>query len=197
MKRTELIFIVAALIAEVLNLYLPLMRGILIAVILSWGALSMLYGYFGFALFNGIRFRQITDKAFLASINPEYLRLGKAIGKAMALMVISLLFTFMDWPGAKIFLYAGIAGMVVMLVRSVFKYREKGGAFYIQFIIRTALWAIVAILVMVKRDEMALFKYRGYPAYVSAYQNAMRNPDNKQLAEQADMERKKIYESVK
>jgi hypothetical protein len=63
MRNAEIILASLALIG--LTLSLLLIPGGNILSVLSLGLLSMLYSIFGFAIFNGIRFRNIASKGAL------------------------------------------------------------------------------------------------------------------------------------
>ena len=191
MKKTEIFLIAAGLISVFLNLYM--LRISLVPLVWTFVALTMFYGYFSFALFNDITFKEISKKQYLTDRNQKYIRLGRINGKAIAVMVIGLLFTLMAWPWATIFLCAGILGLIVMSVRLYLNYSATKNPFYKSILIRTVLWAAAGLVLFVEKEDMMLFKYREYPAFISVYQQSLRNSDSEVLQEQVDIERRKIY----
>ncbi len=65
-------------------------------------ALSLLYFFFGFAVFTGIGFRQIFKKDSYTNLKPWDIIISVFTGMAFQILVFGLLFKIQYWPGARV-----------------------------------------------------------------------------------------------
>jgi hypothetical protein len=124
MKKIELIVGLIAILGIVLKLlHIP---GSGVLTVLTLSTLSMFYYVFSFALFNGIRLRDIFKKASYKDTNAK--RIIGAIGLGFALSAITIggLFKLQFWPGATVQLMAGLVTTgLILLIAAIFYFRSK------------------------------------------------------------------------
>ncbi len=192
MKKGEIILATISIISLGLNLLLIPGGGFLTVLTLS--TLSMVYFYFGFALFNDIRLRKIFKKDSYKDISS--LRILGAVGAGLALSMttIGLMFKFQSWPGADLNLIAGLVGLVIVTIIGVIKYSKSKSDYYTRILKRVAIFGGLGLITfLTPRTSWVEFKYRNYPDYVNAVKNSIADPDNKELQDKADEERQKMY----
>jgi len=192
MKKGEIILATISIISLGLNLLLIPGGGILTVLTLS--TLSMVYFYFGFALFNDIRLRKIFKKDSYKDISS--LRILGAVGAGLALSttIIGLMFKFQSWPGADNNLIAGLLGLVIVTIIGVLKYMQNKSDYYTRILKRVAIFGgLGLVIILTPKTSWIELKYRNYPDYVNAVKKSMADPDNKVLQDKADEERQKMY----
>lgn len=190
MKKAELILGAITLIALVLNLFLTPYSGVL--TVLSLSALSAMYMYFSFALFNGVRLRHIFKKASYKEI-PAMRIVGAVLtGFALAATIMGLLFKIQYWPGANVNLAVGVIGLAIVLIVGAIKYSMTKSKYYTGIFKRIAVYGgLGLILLILPRHTWLEFKYRNHPGYVEAFKKAMADPDNQELWDKVDQEQEK------
>ena len=112
MKRTELILLLLCISGYILHLLgLAYADSILI---ISISALSLIYMYFSFALFNGIRFRDIFRSSKYKEVNTKDIVKVIPLGFILSVSLIAILFEVMTWPGARFMLLLGTYGSIIL-----------------------------------------------------------------------------------
>lgn len=191
MKKAEIIIGTISIIALGLNLLLVPGSGIL--TVLSLSSLTMIYFYLSFALFNDIRLRKIFKKESYKGIST--LRIVGAIGAGLALSItiVGLMFKFQSWPGASFNLGIGLVGLLIVTIIGLIKYSKNKSDYYTRIFKRTAVFGgLGLILMLIPKASWIELKYRNHPDYVKALKNAMDNPDNKELWDKVEEERKRM-----
>lgn len=143
MKKLEIILIAGALIGFMLALFnLPYSS---VIVTFLFIALSVLYFYLGFALFNGIHLRQIFKTESYKGIGPW--RIAVAIGAGIALsdLTIGFMLTINKYPMAKSFLTFGLVLAAVMLLLASLRNDREKHQFYTNIILRCAIFIILGV----------------------------------------------------
>lgn len=153
MKKAEIILIIVAMLGVILS-FIPVPGGNILT-ILSITFLACLYFYFGFALFNGIRLRDIFKKSSYQGISA--LRIIGAIvtGIAISMAIVGMEFRIMRWPGASIMLMVGGLGLCLLLITALIKYFSAKAPFYLNILKRAVPYTILAILAFIS------VKFRG------------------------------------
>ncbi len=191
MKKTEIIIVTLSFLALGLNLLLIPGGGLL--TVLTFSILSVLYMYFGFALFNDIRLRDIFKKDSYKGISSK--RIFGAIGTGFALsaMTAGLMFKFQSWPGADFYLKAGLFGLLIVTVIGLVKYYKNKSDFYTRIFKRVAIFGgLGLVLTLTPKTVFVELKYRNHPEYVDALKKAMTDPGNKELWDNVETERQKM-----
>jgi hypothetical protein len=191
MKKTEIILATLSIIALGLNLLLIPGGGVLTVLTLS--ALSMIYFYFGFALFNDIRLRIIFKKDSYKEISSLKILGAVGAGLALSMTTIGLMFKFQSWPGADINLGAGLFGLLIVTIVGLIKYSKNKSGYYTKIFKRAAIFGGLGLLLMLApKTNWIELKYRNHPEYVDALKKAMAAPDKKELWNNVEIERQKM-----
>lgn len=191
MQKTEILLAFFALTGFILSLML--IPGSAIMSILSLSLLSMLYFYFGFALFNGISLRDIFKKQSYNGISG--IRIAGAIGTGFALsvIVIGLLFKTRYWPGASAMLITGLPCLLIIIILAGIRYMFGKDLYYSRILKRTLPFAGLGLLFMfITYADLAAIKYRNHPEYVNALRESEKYPDSLELWNRAEAERQKF-----
>jgi hypothetical protein len=195
MKKTEIIIATLAIIALVLNLMLIPGSGML--TVLSFSILAVIYFYFGLVIFNDVtvkevlKIRSISELIVLRNIG------AVATGAALALTIIGLMFKIQLWPGANINLSVGLFGLAVVTILGAIKYSKSKSNYYTKIFSRVAIIGGLGLIVfLLPKTSLVEFQYRNHPAYVEAYKKAMADPNNKELWDNVQAERQKMYENA-
>ncbi len=195
MKKTELILIGIAIIAMIMKFFHMPFSGVL--TVLSFTFLSVIYMYFGFALFNNIRFRKIFKKETYKEISTKRIIGGVSAGFALSVSVVGIMFKFQSWPGASFNLYSGIAMLTVIAIISIIKMKKSRDKYYSNILKRIAFYGAISIfLVSIPLKTWLEWKYPNNPEYVKAVLEANSDPDNRKLWEKVDKEREKMQDEM-
>ncbi|GAO27842.1 hypothetical protein [Geofilum rubicundum] len=190
MKKAEIIIATLSIIALGMNLLFIPGSGAL--TVLTLLILSTIYFYFGFALFNDIRLRQVLKKDSYRDISS--LRILGAVGAGLALSSTTngIMFQFQSWPGADFILGAGLVGLSIVTTIGIIKYSKNKSDYYTRILKRTViLGGLGLILMFMPKTTWIEIKYRNQPEYVEALKNAMADPENKELWDIVERERER------
>lgn len=191
MKRTEIILITIALIAVVMQfMHFP---GGNILFIISLLLLSGVYLYFGFALFNSIKFGTILKKTSYEFISTTRIIGGIGTGVALSISGIGILFKSLSWPGATLQLGVGIFLLLIISIIASIKLGSSNDDYFSKILKRTVLFTIISVfLVSISTKTWLNWKYPNHPDYVNAVLNAQEDSDNSELWGKVDVERTKM-----
>lgn len=153
MKKAEIILVGVAIISTIFRIMHLI--GAHFLTVLSFTFLSCLYFYFSFAIFNGIRFRDIFKKASYQGISA--LRIIGAIvtGIAISMAIVGMEFRIMRWPGASIMLMVGGLVLCLLTVTAIIKYFSSKAPFYLNILKRVVPYTILAVVAFIS------VKFRG------------------------------------
>lgn len=180
MKLIEKLIIALLVIAVILKFLLVPSGGALF--VLFSLLLAMLYAYFGFLLFNNIRFRNIFKKVAYNGISSWKIIGAIATGISLSIAIIGMMFKGQHYPGASFMILAGIFSALIIIIISLIKHSKKKSSYYKNIIIKTGIAVIVcSILYLVPSKFWLEIKYRNYPDYVQAYQRSLEQPNNKKV----------------
>jgi hypothetical protein len=120
MEKTEKTLIALIVIGQPLRIF-DMVGGSLISITAAL-LLAVLYIFFGFALFNGIRFLDIFRKGSLG-IGKRQIGLSVLLGFALAFSIIGIVFKLQIFTEANSILWAGIGLLVISQL--LLKFRES------------------------------------------------------------------------
>lgn len=195
MKKTEIVLFVLFIISVILSICMvPLGNHMLIITI---STLSIVYFYFGFALFNNIRLRKVLKKESYKDVSA--LRIVGAVitGIALSTMTIGVMYALMFWPGSNAMLIVGVTGIPVILIIVFVKLLMTKSNYYKGILIRIIFWGGLTVMLLLFPAKWFELKYRDYPTYVKAYKAAQADPFNPELEKKLQEEREKVYEQRK
>jgi glucan phosphoethanolaminetransferase (alkaline phosphatase superfamily) len=180
MKKTEIIIAILSIIAFLLNLFL--VPGGSVLTILMLSILSSIYFYFGFALFNNIRFRNILKKESYKGISALQIIGAIGTGLAISLTLIGIMFKIMSWPGAYVNLYVGIFASLVILIIGGLKFSKNKSDYYLKIFKRIGITGGLALIIVISpRNTLLDFKYRNHHEYLNLLKQSMENPNNEDI----------------
>ncbi len=146
MKKTELILLISIMLGFVLKSFeVP---GGLALMIFSFCILSIMYFYFGFAFFNGIRMRNIFSAQSYAGLTTNKIVGAIAVGLSLSATIIGIMFKVMHWPGALVIIYIGMAPLIVIAIISAVKYSIYASDYYARILNRCVIVVAGAILLI-------------------------------------------------
>ena len=195
MKKTEIILVIIFIIGLLFMAFsLP---GQNMLMVLALGFLAMVYTFFGFALLNNIKFRNILKKDSYQSTSTARILGSVAIGISLAVAIDGILFRIMFWPGASVMLSNGIIFLAIITIIGIIKFSKNKSAFYIGVFKRTIIIGIIAtILFLIPTKALVNFRYRNNPAYAKIFLDALQHPENIEYQKKLQEEREKMGSGV-
>ncbi len=189
----EIVLTIALIIFTFLSLY-----GIVGAtsmLIIVAGILSSIYFYFSFAMFNGIRLRDIFKKSSYKNINAMRVIGAVASGFNLSVLVLAILFKIVMWPGSSVMIITGAVGLTIILLVAIIKYTKSKSNYYANILKRVVPYlAIAIVLFLLPRYAILQYKYRGHDDYIEAIKAADKDPNNKALEQKIKEEKDKMYD---
>jgi archaellum biogenesis protein FlaJ (TadC family) len=187
----ELILVGIFAVSFILNLFN--VSGAVIVMLLTGSILAMAYFYLSVVMFNKIPYRQVLKRDAYKGISKLRLLGSAAVGIALSVLVIGVLFVIMYWPGGSSMLLLGIVASVILMGVALYKYFTKRDFFYPALIRRLTVWIAAGILLYTLPANVLIgIKYRNNPAYRDAVINAMENPDDEEIHQKYIEEAKKL-----
>lgn len=191
MKKAEITLIITAIIGVILS-FIPVPGGNILT-ILSITFLACMYFYFGFALFNGIRFRDIFKKASYQGISALRIVVAIAVGMCISTALTGIEFRLMMWEGTAVMLLVGSFSVCLMTIVAVIKYATGKSPFYLNILKRSVPYTLLAItFYMLPGYAILELKYRNHPEYVEAVKAVDADPSNEELQEKVMQERARL-----
>jgi hypothetical protein len=177
MKITEKTVVIVAILAIVMKLlHWP---GANIMLIISLMILSSIYAYFGFALFNNIRLRNIFKKESYKNTNA--IRIIGAIGTGIGLSmgIIAILFYSMFWPGALIMMMPALLIMTIVTIITLVKLVTTNDKYYKKILSRLIVTLGLSLFLFLLPFKIKMdWRYPNDPDYVEAYVKYHENIQN-------------------
>ncbi len=143
MKKLEIVLIAGAVIGLLMSLFDVPLNSLFVS--LFYFALGLLYFYFGFALFNGIRFRDIFKADSYKGVGPWKIAIAIGTGIALSDLTVGLMLSINKYPMAKSFLSTGLVLTAIMIVLALIKNARDKSPFYRNIIQRCLVFLIIAV----------------------------------------------------
>lgn len=151
MKKLEIILIIGAVVGLVMALFdLPLNS---LVVSLFCLTLALIYFYLGFALFNGIRFRNILKAESYKGLGSWRIAVAIGTGIALSEITIGLMFTLLDYPMARSLLTFGLVLTSIMLLLAAVRNAKEKDRFYRNIILRCAVFIIIDVVFLLLHGQ--------------------------------------------
>ncbi|MGZ4035261.1 MAG: hypothetical protein ACXVPU_18055 [Bacteroidia bacterium] len=190
MKITEKIIVVFILLSVALKVML--VPGASPLFLLITQLLVLMYFIFGFALFNGIRLRNIFKKESYTGISPLRMTGAALMGITLSMVGTGFIFKLLLWPGSQAMLLTGSVPLFIILIIVLIKYFTTKSKFYFNAIIRCGIFSLLtALLLFTNNLDIVKIEYRNYPAYIEAYEAYSKDPGNIELNDKLDLESKR------
>ncbi|HEY0029288.1 MAG TPA: TPM domain-containing protein [Bacteroidia bacterium] len=192
MKLTEKILGALTILAIVFKLFLIPGGGVLF--VIATQLLACLYFFFGFALFNSIRLRNIFSKAAYASVSTMKIVGAALMGIPLSMICVGITFKIQMWPGAQAMLIAGMTPAIIIFIISYIKYLTTKHVFYIHAMIRCGIFVAVAILLFfTSAITLMKIEYRDHPEFIKAFEASWLDQENEDLYKKMELERNRVY----
>ncbi len=186
MKKVERFLVMLAFIGIIARLLLA--SGSSLTIVMSLMGLTFLYMYFGFALFNDIRLRDVLKKESYRGIATMRLAGAVLAGLALSMACVGILFKIQSWPGAVFNLGISMALCLTILAVCFTKIKGKYRQYYKRITTRLTIAVMFcALLLAIPRKNYLEFMQRDNPAFIKAEEALWNDPSNKELE-------KKVYE---
>ena len=152
--------------------------------LVSSGTLNNFYMILSVGYFNNVVMNKNTN---YKSINKFRYRLGILFGISFGVLILSVLFKIMFWPGN---LFLGKVGMVLLLISSIglFYYEKDKESYFFKKVISRILiiGSFGALFFFLSEDNLVDIQWRNYPRYKEAKKAYLKVIDNKELKKKAD-----------
>lgn len=171
-------------------LRLMLMHGSMLLLTMSAVGLALVYIFFSFALFNGIRFRDLIKRTSYIGVSATHIIGAILTGFTLAHACVALLFCLNLWPGAKVLLLMAIIPQMAILVLSMIKSRGAHREFYRRILTRAAtILGLCIVLFLLPQKTLIKVLFRNKPALIDAVNQTIDNPGDSVLDQ-------KMYEEL-
>lgn len=177
MKKAEISLILIILVLLTLALLNVPGMGLLMA--LFCPLLSILYFWFGFALFNDIPLKHIFKRKSYTDIPARNIILSVLMGIFISLIPIGILFKIQFWPGTSVFLKVGAysAFMLCMVIQG-FLFREKSQTL-INVLKRGLAYGLVGYgFFLMTNNQLIDIIYHKHPDYAEVYKQHIVDRNN-------------------
>jgi hypothetical protein len=154
--------------------------------------LSVFYMWFGFFLFNRMRFKDLFDKEKRKELNTLQIVSSITAGFIYSFSFITLIFAMGFHPGMNMMISMSLLFNVVILGFSIFffiTFKDKR-RFVRQFLFRSVVLSAIFFFLWYTPVEKRLgFFYKDYPEFVNAYIDYLENPDDPEVQKRLSDER--------
>lgn len=200
MKKFELVVGIIAILGIFLKIVFHL-PGSSILIVLALGILSMFYYVFSFALFNGIRMRDIFGKTSYKDTNAKRIIVAVGLGWAISLIVIGGLFKLQFWEGADMQLLIGLVNIgLILVIATIFYFRNKAD-YYKKIFKRIVIYGALGLVLYLTPTTTFLnlhyannHEYTEHPDFEEHYKKMLAEPDNLELREQLEQMRIELHQ---
>ena len=191
MKKIELVLIGFVVLALIIRFFhLPYSEEL---TTYSLKFISVVYLYFGFALFNNIELKNIIKKDSYQTISKNKIFGGIGTGIALAITVNGISFKFQSLPGTAFILGIGLLGIILIASFSLSKLKKSTDNYYSNILKRIVFFGLISIfLFAIPTENWLKWKYPNHPEYVNAVLEARENSDNQELWDKVDLEWEKV-----
>lgn len=199
MRKTEtvlitigtLIIIVGLINISIGNIFFTSIGNVFL--ILSFILLALFYLALGFAIFNGIKFREIFKKSSYQNISKKRIFGTLVLGFPFSILILGMLFKIMLWPGAQNMIISGLQFiLIVTVILTIYYFIKKPFGFKKIFLRIIAITGVSLIIFLIPTKSLIEIYYKNHPEFVELYKNSIDNPNNEQLRKKLTQKRIEI-----
>jgi hypothetical protein len=193
MKKTEKILGLIFLLAILLKVFNIPGNSMLIGISLIF--LAIMYYPLGFIIFNRIPIKGIFKRDSYKGLTGWRILGTVFLGMGLSVLIIGILFKLLHYPSAKTNMIAGLIATLIALIIAIIKFIKTKSEFYKELLIRITIIVGFGTLMILTSDlTIEKIQYRNHPTYIKAYENYIKDKDNKVLWYKLEKERYKyIY----
>ncbi len=193
MKKFELMLGLFAIFAVILKFLQIPGNGIL--TVLTFLTLSIFY-YLSFALFNGVRLRDIFKSSAYKDTNAKRIIGAVGLGFAFSAIITGALFKLQFWPGGTVQLRIGLIITGIILIVATFFYFRNKIEYYNRIFKRIAVIGGLGLLVYLTPTNLLVdIYYSDNPDYAELYKQVLADPDNQELRDKLEKKDQEILEN--
>lgn len=147
MKKLEIILIIGAVVGLLLSLFNVPLNSLIVSVFFI--ALGSIYFYLGFALLNGIRFRNILKAESYKGVGPWRIAIAIGTGIALSNLTMGFMFSILSYPMAETLLTFGMVLAAIMIILALIRNARDKNQFYRNIILRCVIFIIIASIFLI------------------------------------------------
>lgn len=147
MKKLEIILIIGAVVGLLLSLFNVPLISLIVSVFFI--ALGSIYFYLGFALLNGIRFRNILKAESYTGVGPWRIAIAIGTGIALSNLTMGFMFSILSYPMAETLLTFGMVLAAIMIILALIRNARDKNQFYRNIILRCVIFIIIASIFLI------------------------------------------------
>lgn len=144
MRKLEIILIIGAVVGLLLSLFNVPLNSLIVSVFFI--GLGLLYFYLGFALLNGIRFRNILKAESYKGVGPWRIAIAIGTGIALSNLTMGFMFSILSYPMAETLLTFGMVLAAIMIILALIKNARDKNQFYRNIILRCLVFLIIGVV---------------------------------------------------
>ncbi len=137
MKRIEIGLVVFAILS--ISLRIGQVVGSSFLTMVSFLIMSCFYYGFSFALFNGIKFREILRRQSYQNVTAIHIITSIIAGMGIATLLIGILYRILNFNGASELIVSGIITLSIAIVITIWRFIKERHVVYKRIWQRTAL----------------------------------------------------------
>ncbi len=146
MKKLEILLIIGAVIGLIMALLNVPLHSLILSVFFI--GLSFLYFYLGFALFNGIRARDIFKAGSYEGLGPWRIATAIGTGIALSILTIGFMFAILSYHMATTMLIVGTVATAIVIILALVRNAIDKNQFYRNIILRCLVFLIITIILL-------------------------------------------------
>ena len=186
MKKFEIIVGIIAICGIIIKFIF--MRSELMT--LAFLMLAILYFYFSFAFFNGIRLRDIFKKASYKDTNAKRIIGAIGLGFFISLLIMGILFKLQFWPFAITKLFTGLVGTGIIFSIALIFYSRNNSKYYKRVFTRIFIYGSLGLVFyLIPTATIFDIYYRNVPEHAK---KLLADPYNIELQKEFEETERKI-----
>lgn len=151
--------------------------------------LACIYYPLGFLFFNQIRLRHVFKRDAYKHVSAVDVIFAIVTGIGLSIICVGSLFKLLSLTGADQMLRIGIAINVITFAISLFSLLKRRGIADKHIVWRTSIAMVFSfILLLTPQLSIVKLQYRKHPAYISAYEKYLADPNNEVLIQEKERE---------
>ena len=162
-------------------------------IILFFCLLSWFYLVFSFALFNGVRFRDIFKKSAYKDATPKKIIGAIGLGWGLSVIINGGLFKLVLYPGAQPMLLVGLLHIGIILVVAIVYYFRNKSDYYKRIFKRIAIYGAFGLtLYLIPTTTFLKIYYANnrfyteHPDFSEHFKKVLADPNNQELIKQLE-----------
>ena len=191
MKRFELVMGVLAVLGIIL-MFLHI-SGSAVSSVFILSILGLFYFIFSFALFNGIRLRDVFKSESYQDTNLLKIIGAILLGISISLVIFGIQFKLLFWQGANEQLLIGLLPIGLILIVAVIFYLRDKTEFYSRIFKRIAIYGGLGLLLyLTPTSTLVDIYYRDNPDFAELFNKVLEDTENEELRKQLNQMREEI-----